>query len=229
MECIFAKQCEAYLCICSGLCIVKTDLWIVTVSTQALSPVGRCKTFEASADGYGRAEGVATLMLCRQQLAQLQHPRTSETPSVIVQGSSVNQGGRSSGLTAPSGPAQTALVRTALASGSLSTSQLCMLSVHGTGTPLGDPIEVGALSLAMSGTSSGGIAAVTLLSNKSCFGHTEGTAGITGLLLSVAALHKQAAPEVMHLCNLNPYVAAALGDWLRTRQRAALNAGVRAL
>lgn len=196
---------------------------------QALSPVGRCKSFEASADGYGRGEGVATMVLRRLQAALLLADGSSAgTVYAMVRGSAVNQGGRSSGLTAPNGPAQTALVRSALASGGIPAAQLGQVSVHGTGTPLGDPIEVGALSQALPGGSNGssnGSSGVTLLSNKSCFGHTEGTAGITGLLLSMAALHSEAAPAVMHLRNLNPYVATAMGDWARARA----GAGVRAL
>ena len=139
----------------------------------------------------------------------------------VVRGSAINQGGRSSGLTAPNGPAQTALVRAALASGGLLPAQLECVSVHGTGTPLGDPIEVGALSQALPASSRGGGsssgAAVTLISNKACFGHTEGTAGLTGLLLAAASLQQATAPPVMHLRSLNPYVAAALTDWVRQR------------
>ena len=89
------------------------------------------------------------------------------------------QDGRSSGLTAPNGPSQSALIRTALASGGLAPPAVWAVSVHGTGTPLGDPIEVGALGQGLSyaaGASSG--RPLTLLSNKSCFGHTEGAAGI---------------------------------------------------
>ena len=190
---------------------------------QALSPVGRCKTFEASADGYGRGEGVAALVLRRQAAMELQALSATGAMYAVVRGSAVNQGGRSSGLTAPSGPAQTSLLSAALASGGLPAAQLGVVSVHGTGTPLGDPIEVGALSRALPGGP--GSRGVTLLSNKSCYGHTEGAAGITGLLLSMAALHNQAAPEVMHLRSLNPYVAAAMGEWGAARR----DAGVRAL
>ena len=186
---------------------------------QALSPVGRCKTFEASGDGYGRGEGVAAVVLCRQQhniSSTSSSGGTSGSAYALLHGSAVNQGGRSSGLTAPNGPAQTALVRTALAAGRLAASQLGLVSVHGTGTPLGDPIEVGALAQALRGSGIIDSGAATLASNKACFGHTEGSAGITGLLLAVTALHREAAPEVRHLRSLNPYVANALGDWSRS-------------
>ncbi len=85
------------------------------------------------------------------------------------------QDGRSSGLTAPNGPSQSALIRTALASGSVDLMRVHTVSVHGTGTPLGDPIEVGALGQGVSGPLA---RPLTMLSNKSCFGHTEGAAGV---------------------------------------------------
>ena len=88
------------------------------------------------------------------------------------------QDGRSSGLTAPNGPSQSALVRTALTGARTDPAQLAVTSVHGTGTPLGDPIEVGALGQALKGGEGvTGAPAVVLLSNKSCYGHTEGAAG----------------------------------------------------
>ncbi len=190
---------------------------------RALSPVGRCKSFEASADGYGRGEGVAALVLCRQQPDLLARLPTSSGSHVVLRGSAVNQGGRSSGLTAPNGPAQAALVREALASGGVAPFQLGVISVHGTGTPLGDPIEVGALAQALASTALNGSSGsnshggVTIMSNKAAFGHTEGTAGIAGLLLAAAALDSQAAAPVLHLRAINPYVEASLSDWGRSQ------------
>lgn len=179
---------------------------------QALSPVGRCKSFEASADGYGRGEGVATLVMCRLSTVQLAVLQRTGSVQGVINGSALNQGGRSSGLTAPSGPAQSSLVRKALADAQLSHENLGVLSVHGTGTSLGDPIEVGGLVQVLSGgvrkvSTTGEVA---LLSNKSCYGHTEGTAGIASLLLAMAALDFQTAPQIMHLRSINPYVSAAL-------------------
>lgn len=192
---------------------------------QALSSVGRCKSFESSADGYGRGEGVAALVMCRTSGRSLLDMSASAHALALVHGSALNQGGRSSGLTAPNGPAQATLIRTAIINAQASMNQLKIVSVHGTGTPLGDPIEVGGLMQVLSDKSGPGKmqeSVIALLSNKSCYGHTEGTAGITGLLLAIMSLSQHAAPEVMHLRNLNPYVAAALGNRAGCNMRATL-------
>ena len=136
---------------------------------QALSPVGRCQTFDAAADGYGRGEGFAAVVLTRQTATS-----SSAASLAVVRGSAVNSAGRSSGLTSPSGPAQQALVAAALTSGSLSAADVAFLAVHGTGTALGDPIEVGALGGALAAQR---VRPLALGSSKSCYGHTEGSAG----------------------------------------------------
>ena len=93
----------------------------------------------------------------------------------MVRGSAVNQDGRSSGLTAPNGPSQQALMHTALQHSGLPAAAVAAVAVHGTGTPLGDPIEVGAICQTYGTAASDGH--LVLVSNKSCFGHTEGAAG----------------------------------------------------
>lgn len=110
--------------------------FVKITALQALSPVGRCRTFDAAADGYGRGEGAAAVMLVRWSAG----PATNTFPLALLRGSAVNTAGRSSGLTAPSGPAQHQLLAAALAVGGQSPAELGNLSVHGTGTPLGDPI-----------------------------------------------------------------------------------------
>lgn len=153
---------------------------------QAFSPVGRCKTFDSSGDGYGRGEGCAVTVLA---------PSSDDTSEVlaVVCSTVVNQCGRSSTLTAPNGPAQTALVASALEIADASPYDVSFVAVHGTGTPLGDPIEMGALGQALSCKSfgAGEPARVVIGSVKSCFGHTEGTAGLTGALLAIQALSHQ--------------------------------------
>ena len=173
---------------------------------SALSPNARCKTFDASADGYGRGEGFAVFVLGPAQHAQ--------QATAVIRGSAINQDGRSSGLTAPNGPSQTTLIRDVLISAGVKAQDVGYLALHGTGTPLGDPIEVNALGQAFRqprGSSSR--TPLVLGSVKSCFGHTEGAAGLTGALLAVQAIHHRDAPAIMNLRNMNPYVDSALGDW----------------
>lgn len=101
------------------------------------------------------------------------------TPIAVIHSSAVNQDGRSSGLTAPNGPSQTSLIREAVSAAQASAlASIACVAVHGTGTPLGDPIEAGALGGALKGQN--GKPAVGLVSVKACYGHTEGAAGITG-------------------------------------------------
>lgn len=174
--------------------------------------MGRCKSFDATGDGYGRGEGFVAAVLQRWMARA---DAGSPAPCGIVLGSAINQAGRSSGLTAPNGPSQSALVQATLAAAGVSSAAVRFVSVHGTGTALGDPIEVGALAQALPGRpqSNTSPAPLALASNKSCYGHTEGAAGLTGLLLAACMAGQQAAPAVMHLRTVNPYVAAALGDW----------------
>ena len=164
-----------------------------------LSPEGRCKTLDASADGYVRAEACGTFVLAASSDADPGGPRMP--PFIcLLSGSAVNQDGRSSSLTAPNGPAQQEVMRAALAGIGSSTASggqrsglspwdVTALSMHGTGTPLGDPIEVGAVAAVLVGTAGdamrgGGGSSVeasasplTLLSSKSWFGHAEPAAG----------------------------------------------------
>lgn len=173
---------------------------------QALSPVGRCQSFDASADGYGRGEGFAAVFLVQADSLTVAPPAIA-----LVLGSAVNQDGRSSSLTAPHGPSQQALLVQALASGGLVAGAVGLVAVHGTGTALGDPIEVGALGGALSSNDHNG--PVALASVKSCYGHTEGTAGITGMLLALGMVHYAQLAPVLCLRTVNPYVASALPEY----------------
>lgn len=153
---------------------------------QAFSAVGRCKSFEASGDGYGRGEGCAVAVLAPQGTC------TEIAPLAVFVSTVVNQAGRASSLTAPNGPAQTSLIADALQNSCTLPDDIRLVAVHGTGTPLGDPIETGALGQALSRKGQGDAAhAVTIASVKSCYGHTEGAAGLTGALLAIQAARQQ--------------------------------------
>lgn len=152
---------------------------------QALSPVGRCKSLDASADGYGRGEGCVAAVL---------QPASAATDGALalVRATVVNQAGRGSGLTAPNGPSQSALVSAALAAAGVGSAALQYVAMHGTGTPLGDPIEMSALGQALSrGPGAAPLHPLALGAVKSCYSHTEGAAGLTGTLLAVQAMHQQ--------------------------------------
>ncbi len=148
-----------------------------------LSPAGRCRTLDAEADGYGRAEACCVMLL---QPVQHATPASSH-PLALLAGSAVNQDGRSSALTAPNGPAQQEVVRAALASACLAPADLHTLQMHGTGTPLGDPIEVGAAAAVLGSAAAPGgadlaIAATTtppvaLAASKATWSHAEPAAG----------------------------------------------------
>lgn len=158
----------------------------------ALSPSARCKTFDASADGYGRGEGfaVAVLGLSTDPTSSSIRQGNSDAsgmaqynPPAIILGSAVNQDGRSSGLTAPNGPSQTALISDVLLASEIAKERLQFAAVHGTGTPLGDPIEVSALGAAWGSKQrapSRQMPVGVMGSVKSVYGHTEGAAGMTG-------------------------------------------------
>lgn len=181
---------------------------------HALSPVGRCKTFDAAADGYGRGEGAAAFIL--ERLEDFYHVRdTAKSITALFAGSAINTAGRSSGLTAPSGPAQRQLVASALADAKRGPEELSVIAVHGTGTSLGDPIEVGALGQVVSQRN----IPIVYSSVKSHYGHTEGCAGVAGALLAIQSLNQTTATPVLHLRHVNPYVSQALG----TNSRAAVH------
>ena len=179
---------------------------------SALSADGRCKTYDASGDGYGRGEGATTLHLNAAAGGTVVDSR-----GVIARmaGSHVNEDGRSSSLTAPHGPSQKLLIDAALADARRCDAGadrvVCFVAVHGTGTALGDPIEVSALGKAYAR-----MGAMAFGSNKSIFGHTEGAAGVTGMAFALASLARGGASFAMpSLCTLNAFVAGSIdADWM---------------
>ncbi len=175
--------------------------------TRMLSPTGRCKTFDASADGYVRSEGgcVAVLLPLSKALA-------SGAPVLaVIRGTSVNQDGRGSGLTAPNGLAQEALIRQAMADAGVDASEISYLEAHGTGTPLGDPIEVDTLARVFSRSRPPGKPLV-VGAVKANLGHLEACAGLAGVAKVVAAMRAGRIPRQIHLGRFNPKLP--LADWV---------------
>ncbi|MEV5651262.1 type I polyketide synthase [Nocardia sp. NPDC052254] len=170
---------------------------------RALSPDGRCKTFDASADGYGRAEGCGLVVLKRLSQAQ----RDGDRVYAVIRGSAVNHDGRTGGLTVPSAHAQEAVVRAALSVANVEPAQVHYVEAHGTGTALGDPIEIGALNSVFGS----GRAPVWVGSIKSNFGHAETAAGIAGLIKAALAVQRAAIPATLHVREPNPRIDWAAG------------------
>ncbi|HEY6797404.1 MAG TPA: beta-ketoacyl synthase N-terminal-like domain-containing protein [Kineosporiaceae bacterium] len=174
---------------------------IELVRTGALSPTGRCRPFDAHADGFVRGEGCVALVLKRVDDAR----RDGDRVLAVIEASGLNQDGRSAGFTAPNPGAQTRLVAQTLARAGLSAADVGYVQAHGTGTLLGDPIEAEALAEAMAGR------AVHVTSVKANVGHTEAAAGLFGLACAVACLRHRWIPPQANLEILNPRLPAGGG------------------
>jgi natural product biosynthesis luciferase-like monooxygenase protein len=166
---------------------------------KALSPSGRCRAFDAAADGFVRSEGCGLVVLKRLSDALAD----GDPILAVVRGSAVNQDGRSNGLTAPSLPAQRDVVREALAQAGLEPSAIGYVEAHGTGTPLGDPIEVEALGEILC---QGRSEPLLLGSVKTNLGHLEVAAGVAGLIKVVLALGAREIPPHLHLANPSSHI-----------------------
>lgn len=167
---------------------------------QALSPDSRCKSFDAGANGFVRSEGGGLVVLKRLSDAQ----RDGDRIWGLIQGSAINHDGPSNGLTAPNGKAQRKVIQKALAQSGLQPTDIAFVETHGTGTPLGDPIEVEALQECL--LSPERKTPLYLGAVKSNLGHLESAAGIAGLLKGVLSLKQGALPANLHFNQLNPKI-----------------------
>ena len=199
-------ECDAALVGGTNL-ILTPDMNVSFTKGRMMSPDGRCKFGDAAADGYVRGEGGVVLVLKRKADA-----RASGDPILaLVRGSAVNQDGRSSGITAPNGPSQEAVIRAALANADVSAEAVGYIEAHGTGTALGDPIELGALQ-AVFAASRPTDRPLLVGSVKTNIGHTEAVAGLAGVVKAVLALQRQSIPPTLHFTKGNPHV-----DWENAR------------
>ena len=164
-----------------------------------LAPDGRCKTFDADANGYVRSEGAGVVVLKRLSDAL----RDGDSVLAVVRGSAVNQDGPSSGQTVPNGPAQQAVLRAALAASRLGPADIDYVEAHGTGTALGDPIELDALSQVF-GERAGG-SPLVLGSVKTNLGHLESAAGIAGFIKTVLSVGHGYIPRHLNFSELTPH------------------------
>jgi amino acid adenylation domain-containing protein/non-ribosomal peptide synthase protein (TIGR01720 family) len=200
--CQSLRQGESDLAIAGGVnLILSPDLTIAFSQAQMLSPHGRCKTFDAEADGYVRGEGCGIIVLKRLSEAK----RDGDNILALIKGSAVNQDGRSNGLTAPNGLAQQRVIRQALANAEVPPSALHYVETHGTGTALGDSIELNALKAVLMAERSLDETCY-LGSVKTNIGHLEAAAGIASLIKVLLALQHNQIPPHLHFKALNPHV-----------------------
>ena len=177
------------------------NLYIYFSRLGALSPDGRCKTFDASANGYARGEGCGVLLLKRLSDAQ----RDGDRILALIRGTALNQDGSSSSFTAPNGIAQQQVIRKALDNASLSPQQVDYIEAHGTGTALGDPIEVGALGQVFTEGHDNNKPLI-VGSVKANIGHLEAAAGVAGVIKTILALNNETIPPQVHFQNPNPHI-----------------------
>src|SRR5690606_27806395 len=194
---------ECRMALAGGVNMILSPETTVALSrAHMMAPDGRCKAFDARADGFVRGEGGAVLVLKRLSDAQAAGDRIL----AVIRGSAVNQDGRSNGLTAPNGPAQQAVIREALANAGIEPGDVGYVEAHGTGTSLGDPIEVQALD-AVLGRGRAPDRPLLIGSVKTNIGHLESAAGVAGLVKAVLALNHGEIPASLHFREPNPLIA----------------------
>ena len=201
--CQSLKQGECDLALAGGVNLILSPDHTITFSQAGMMAAdGRCKTFDASADGYVRGEGCGVVVLKRLSEAQ----RDGDRILAVVRGSAVNQDGRSNGLTAPNGLAQEAVIRRALAVAGVEASEVDYVEAHGTGTALGDPIEVRALAQVFNPGREDGQRPLWVGSAKTNLGHLESAAGIAGVIKVALALHHRQLPASLHFKTPSPHI-----------------------
>ena len=204
LACQSLRQRECDIAIAAGVnLLLLPDNSVIFSQAGMLSPDGHCKTFDAAANGYVRSEGCGVIVLKRLSVAQ----QAGDPVLALIRGSAINQDGPSGGLTVPNGPAQEAVIQQALQNGGVHPGQISYIEAHGTGTALGDPIEVGALAAVFGGSHSHENP-LTVGSVKTNLGHTECAAGLAGLIKVVLQLQHQMIFPHLHFTQPNPHI-----DW----------------
>ncbi|MCH9699427.1 MAG: SDR family NAD(P)-dependent oxidoreductase [Gammaproteobacteria bacterium] len=196
-----SKECE--LALAGGVnAILAPETYVAFCQAGMLSPDARCKTFADNADGFIRSEGCGAVVLKRLTDAQ-QH---GDRIWAVIRGSAVNQDGASGGLTVPSGPSQQAVIQSALTNAGIKPEQIDYIEAHGTGTPLGDPIEMRALAAVYG--SNRHQKPVYIGSVKTNLGHLEAAAGIAGLIKTVLSLEQSTLYPHLHFSKPSSHI-----DW----------------
>ncbi|NEO76846.1 type I polyketide synthase [Moorena sp. SIO4G3] len=202
LACQSLRQRECNMALTGGVnLLLSPESSIVYSQAKMLSTDGRCKTFDASANGYVRGEGCGIIVLKRLSDAVA----NGDNILAVIRGTAVNQDGQSGGLTVPNGPSQVAVIRQALANGAVDPADVSYIEAHGTGTSLGDPIEVGAIGTVF-GSNHSVEHPVIIGSAKTNIGHLEVAAGIAGLMKVVLQLQQQKIAPSLHFNQPNPYI-----------------------
>jgi acyl transferase domain-containing protein/acyl carrier protein len=203
LACQSLRSGDSDLCLAGGVNLMLSPEATINCSqARMMSPEGRCKAFDASADGYVRAEGCGIIVLKRLEDAL----RDEDNVLAIIRSSAVNQDGTSNGLAAPNGPSQQSVIRQALHQARLAPAQISYVETHGTGTSLGDPIEVKSLKAVLMEKRSPE-QPCWIGSVKTNIGHAESAAGIAGLIKVVLQLQQGEIAPHLHLRQLNPYIS----------------------
>jgi len=182
--------------------ILSAQEYIPLCASRMLSIKGRCASFSDDADGYARGEGCGAIVLKPLSMA------VDDGDAIwgVVHGTAVNQDGRTATLTAPNGPAQEEVIKSAHDRAGVAAKEVGYVESHGTGTPLGDPIEAGALAHVFRGRQT----PLVVGALKANIGHTEAAAGVAGLIKAVLCLHYGRSPPNIHGEILNPRLAEAM-------------------
>lgn len=196
---------ESNICLAGGVNLILSPEITATFSmADMMAADGRCKSFDASADGYVRGEGCGVIVLKRLADAIAD----GNNILAVIKGSAVNQDGLSNGITAPNGPAQQAVISQALAKADIEPHRISYVEAHGTGTSLGDPIEVKSIKKVLMSERSND-KTCWMGSVKTNIGHLEAAGGIAGLIKVVLSLQHQKIPPHLHLKKLNPLISLA--------------------
>ncbi|NCC49804.1 MAG: polyketide synthase [Spartobacteria bacterium] len=191
---------ECSMAIAGGVNLIMHPTRMVALCrARILSPDGRCKTFDAAADGYGRGEGCGVVVLKRLSDAQ----RAGDVIQAVVPGSAVNHNGHGSGLTVPGVAAQQAVIEAALRMAGLKSEEVGYVEAHGTGTALGDPLEMEALCHVYRKTSNQKLVVGSVKTN---IGHLEAAAGVAAFIKAVMMVRNGEIPAHLHVKTPNPHI-----------------------